>query len=34
MSLPIVEEDLVIVEPSEQQYKKIFIVRELGCGYC
>ena len=33
LSMPIVEEDLVIVEPKDGQYENTLIVREPGCGY-
>lgn len=33
MSQPVIEEDLVLVEPSDQQYNPIMIVRDIGCGY-
>jgi DNA-binding transcriptional LysR family regulator len=33
LSLPIIEETLVFVEPIDQQYDPVLIVRDIGCGY-
>ncbi|MCB5160919.1 LysR family transcriptional regulator [Marinomonas algarum] len=33
VSLPIIEEPLVLVEPADQDYNPVMIVRDIGCGY-
>lgn len=33
LSLPIVEELFVFVEPIDKQYEPVMIVRDIGCGY-
>lgn len=33
ISLPIIEEPLVLVEPADQDYHPVMIVRDIGCGY-